>query len=234
MNRWFALFVGLGIAVCPLGTSRSEDKKPREVKDWGTVTDPEGDCTIKEEKGKLTISVPGVSATTKSHDLHPGNFGNRMFAPRVLREVEGDFTATVKVTGEFDPGELGFNGAGLLLWQDEKNIVRLERNKYWVSAQKKHYCYPPLFEYFKDAKYQNTDPKPTSEEFFKGKSTYLRMERNGEKLTAFYSHDGKEWTTAKEITVDLKSKLRVGVAALNTAKTPFTAEFEGFSVVLRK
>lgn len=226
MRYALGLVVALGLSVF----ASSEDKKPQEIKGWGTVTDSEGDCTVKEEKGKLTITVPG----TKPHDLHPGGFAGRMGAPRVLREIEGDFTATVKVTGDFDPPKPGFHGAGLLLWSDAKTLVRLERNRYWSGNPVRQFSYPPLFEYFKDGKYQNTDPKPTDEEFFKGKSTYLRLERAGDKLTAFYSHDRKEWTTVKEITVDLKAKVQVGVAVVNTAKKDFTAEFEEFSVVARK
>ena len=60
-------------------------------------------------------------------------------APRTMAEVDGDFLAYVKVDGEIDPGldaptdsrgqrlPFPFQGAGLLLYQDKDNFVRLER-----------------------------------------------------------------------------------------------------------
>ena len=51
-----------------------------------------------------------------------------------MREVEGDFVITVKVVGEFRPGgkstnpkTVPFNGAGILVWSDPDNYIRLER-----------------------------------------------------------------------------------------------------------
>src|SRR5437773_544626 len=110
------------IAACLLaGCLAAEDRKPQTIEGWGAVTDPAGDCTVKHDKQKLTVKVLGGT-----HDLNQDIGG--MKAPRVLQAVEGDFTAQVKVTGEFEPGEKSaarntrpFNSAGLLLWHDEKN-----------------------------------------------------------------------------------------------------------------
>jgi hypothetical protein len=122
----------------------ADNNSSKPVAGWGTLTDPEGDCTVKAEKGKLSITVPGGT-----HDLNAALGG--MTAPRVLREVEGDFTAQVKVTSEFDSGKMAANAntrpfvsAGLILWQNEKNYVRLERNAFWVDEQSVTVCYPPL------------------------------------------------------------------------------------------
>jgi regulation of enolase protein 1 (concanavalin A-like superfamily) len=199
----------------------------RTIAGWGTVTDRAGDCTVREEGGKLTVTVP-----EGTHDLNP-NLGG-MKAPRVLKEVEGDFTAQVKITGDFRPGEEAaspiarpFNGAGLLLWQDEKNFIRLERNAYWVEGR--YVCYPPLFEQYEGGEYQETNPDPTlAEEFFRGRSTWLRLGRRGDRVIASYSHDGQEWTEAKEVGVKLPAKARVGVAVVNTSARPLSVEFEDF------
>src|SRR5260370_32510067 len=87
------------LAACLLAVClAAQDKKPRTIEGWGTVTDPADDCTLKHEKKKLTVTVPGGT-----HDLNQAIGG--MKAPRVLQEVEGDFTAQVKVTGDFKPGE---------------------------------------------------------------------------------------------------------------------------------
>ena len=217
--------IALAVAVCLVAAAAlARDAKPRTIRGWGTVTDPDGDCTVKTGKDKLTITVPGGT-----HDL---NAAVGMSSPRVLKEIEGDFTIQVKVTGDFDPGDKAgnaratpFNGAGLLVWQDAKNYIRMERNRYWVAGQGKYACYPPLLEYFKDGQYQNTDPDPTLDEFFKGKSTWLKLQRRGDKVTASYSHDGQEWTEVKEIDAELAKKLKVGVAVVNTSAKSFAAEF---------
>jgi len=85
------------------------DEAPKTV--WGAFEDPDKDCAFKEEKGSLSISVPG-----KDHDL--GIERAKMNAPRAMQPVEGDFTVQVKVTGKFDPRQminlerLAYHGAG--------------------------------------------------------------------------------------------------------------------------
>jgi hypothetical protein len=209
----------------------AEEKKPQIIGGWGTLTDRTGDCVIKKQDGKLSVTVPGGR-----YSLNASVGG--MKAPRILKEVEGDFTIEVKVEGDFKPGEIPagvdvrpFHGAGLLVWQDAGNYVRLERNVYWVREQGVYVCYPPLLEYFEEGEYQDTNPAPALyDRFFTERSTWLKLARWQDKLTASYSHDGKEWIVVKTIPVELSKKLRVGVVAVNTAAKPFAVEFENLKV----
>lgn len=212
------------------GSDHLADKKPPLIDRWGAVVDRDGDCTISESKGKLSITVPGTL-----HNLNPSIASN---APRVIQPVDGDFTATVKVSGDFKPGEHAtkpsgypFVGAGLLLWQDDKNCLRLERNSWWMADEKKHGCYTPLVEYYKNGVDQDTNPGGTTDEFFKGNSTWFRLQRKGDRVIASYSDDGKEWKVAREVKVVLAAKLSIGVAAVNSSDKPLTVEFEDFKVV---
>lgn len=208
----------------------ADPAKPREVRGWGPLIDPVGDCVMAEDGEKLTLTVPAGNRNLST--------AINTSAPRLLREVEGDFTAVVKVTGEFDPGTRGveatpFNGAGLLVWADERNFVRVERNSYWLAGRQRFFCYPPLVEYFKGGAGQNTNPDPTeAANFFTGWSTHLRVDRRGDRLTASYSHDGTGWTGVKEFSVEMPPKVFVGVAAVNTAAQPFNVQFEGLSVTV--
>jgi hypothetical protein len=210
----------------------ADDEKPRSIKGWGKVIDTAGDCSVKGDENRLTIEVPGGT-----HDLGP--FPRGLHAPRVLKEVEGDFSVQVKVTGDFRPGEelappapSPFNGAGLLIWQDSKNFIRLERNAWWPPDGGGYACYPPLFEYYWKGQFQYTNPNVTRASFFKGRSTWLKLERRGGKVSASYSHDGKEWTEVKQIDVDLPRKVQVGVAAVNTSTKPFVVRFQELALGL--
>jgi hypothetical protein len=70
--------------------------------DWGMAIDPDNDCKIVDQGKALEISVPATH-----HDLNADN--DKLNAPRVLREVSGDFTMTVKVIGTFQPGTQSTN-----------------------------------------------------------------------------------------------------------------------------
>jgi len=216
--------------ICGLaGSVTAQEKKAQMLKGWGDVTDPDGDCKIQIKKSKLLITVPGTL-----HDLNPRN--NKINAPFVLQEIEGDFSAQVKVSGDFQPGEKStapnsppFNGAGLLLWQDDKNYLRLERNV-WFASDGKYTCHPPLFEQCQNGEYTNHNSATTTEPFFK-RSTHLRFERRGDKITAALSHDGKIWSIVKEIIAPYSSKVKVGVDAINTSTKPFTVEFDELKLI---
>ena len=194
---------------------------------WEIVC-PDETCRIEGQAGsKLTISVPATN-----HDLNPRR---RMNAPRVLKRVAGDFTVQVKVTADFTPGDQStgkgkpFNGAGLLIWGDENNFLRLERNAYRSSGLL--FCYPPLIEHWRDGKYAGVNASPMlAEEFFEGRSTWLKLQRQGKRMTASFSHDGEEWSVAKEFSVEFAEEVSVGVQALNTSNAPFSVEFEEFGI----
>ncbi len=225
--------VGLVLLATALGCGAIADdqvKDGRALVGWGAIVDPDGDCQIKGDKKKVTITVPGTP-----HDLS-GNFINKN-APRVLQEIEGDFTVQVKVTGDFDPGNkpavegtIAFNGAGLLIWKNENNYLRLERNL-WYTPDGIEAQFPPLLEYWKDNDPAFFMPGATKQ-FFEGRSTHLRLKRRGAKVTAFVSHDGKTWLDGKTLDTDFPKKVKVGIDAINTSSRPFTVHFEELRVTL--
>lgn len=221
------LVCALAVCCASCFVTKQEPKIEPRI-DWGNVTDPDGDCPVRIDKSKLTITIPATE-----HDLNPRL---KMNAPRILREVDGDFDVQVKVSGAFNPGKqptgggFPFNGAGLLVWQNDSNYLRLERNLWWDTTQGKHGCYPPLFEYFKNGQYMDTDPPGTLRPFFQGRSTYLRLERRGQVITALYSHDGQQWRQVSEIVVAFPDRVSVGMAALNTSDKIFVVEFEEFKL----
>jgi len=229
MIQMTRLLLGLVLAISTSVLANAQDDK--KIEGWGAVVDPDSDCTIEHKEGRLTITVPGTP-----HNLNERISG--LNAPRVLQKLEGDFTVQVKVTGEFKPDPesnvlprgLAFNGGGLLIWQDAQNFIRLERNV-WITGDGLSACYPPLFEHVQDGQGQPTNPPPTLfSDFFNGDSTWFRLERKQDAISASYSHDGKEWTQVKTIPVRLAKSVSVGVAAINTSKKPFQATFSELQV----
>jgi type 1 fimbria pilin len=80
----------LTIAAILASSGFSQDRPERNIKGWGDVVDPSKDCEFKPDGNRLTIVVPGTK-----HDLSIET--GDITAPRVLREIEGDFIAQVKV-----------------------------------------------------------------------------------------------------------------------------------------
>lgn len=224
-------FFCASLLVCSLATGiKAWEDNPQTIAGWGTVSDLLGDCTVKADEKKLSVRVPGGT-----HDLNQVAGG--LSAPRILQSVDGDFVIEVKVTSDFEPGRESaaaeispFNSAGLLVWQDEKNYIRLERNRWWARDANDYACYPPLIEYYREGVYQQSDPPPTWATFFKGKSTWLRLAREGEVVTASYSHDGEKWTQAKRLKTDFAKKLQVGVVVVNTSAKELAVEFDGLTI----
>ena len=99
------------------------------IRGWGSLIDPDGDCSFLIQSDRVSIQVPG-SPHGLSSEI------DRMNAPRILQDIRGDFAVEVRIDGKFLPGESTFagraayNGAGVLLWQDDGNYIRLERAVY--------------------------------------------------------------------------------------------------------
>jgi len=206
--------------------TRADEQKPLTFLSWTRIIDPDGDCEIVPGDDKLTITVPPTN-----HNLHPVRGVN---APRVVQRVRGDFTAQVKVTSDFNPGRQAtgmgtpFNGAGLLLWGNSQNFLRVERNAFRSGDTLS--CYPPLIEHWREGEYAGANDAVADADFFKGRSTWFKIARRGKQTTVFMSHDGKEWTEIKTFEAEFPEKLSVGVAAVNSSNAPFTVEFEEFEV----
>lgn len=207
-----------------IGLCRGADKKPDELKGWGTVVDPANDCKFVDENGKLTITVPGTH-----HDLNPTPAFDNVLAPRVLQDSEGDFTIQVKV-GTFDrptaktassKANISFVGAGLLVWQDEKNFVRLLRAANGDRGD--------LFGHLEVYR----DGKMVGGGYARGipdKATYLMLSRKGDTFSFAVSEDGEKWTEIKGQDIGLSKRLKVGVAVTNATNKEFAPQFESLSL----
>lgn len=183
---------------------------------WGDLVDPGKDCKVRLDDKALVFDVPAGT-----HALKP--FPEKQNAPRVLRDIEGNFVAALKIMGDF-PGDTAnpetVQSAGLLLWQDERNFIRLERRS------DKHGDVLTL-DYWKDGQPQDA----SAGVLVKGDTVWVRLTRRMDKLKAESSHDGKTWTDLKALgSVRLSSRLNLGPLVTNSAGKPVQARFEEFQV----
>lgn len=224
------------LALLTIGlTTLADESTPKKeaIAGWGTAIDPAGDCKFKAADGKLMITVPG---TDKPHDLSPELASST--APRVLQPVRGDFVIQVRVDGEFQPGDestqagrTGYTGAGLVVFADQGNFVRLERaTLHHQGDEEKPYT---NFEIRVDGRLERigtTGDLPTEWD----KPTWLRLERKGQQLLGAMSHDGEHWTYGepKELRAEAwtRDEIVAGVAAISTSRNPFVPTYSAFSI----
>lgn len=203
------------------------------VADWGRAVDPNGDCTFYTSDGKLLIHIPagppphGFAAENRSTD-----------APRVLRDLCGDFTIQVQVDGRFSPGDesaqpgrTAYQGAALVAMAGgPENAVTLARAVLQrPGSEAAHYA---NFEIRIDGELQrmglpSDGPLPATG------PVYLRLERRGNQMQAATSTDGVSWTNLppKELPADCPDTMQVGIVALSTSHHEFNPRFSDLQVL---
>jgi len=211
----------------------AQASRPKTPSQWSCEVNLTDSIKMKHEPGMTTISLHGGVATNNAPQY--GLFN----APCALVQVVGDFVAAVEVLNSFDPGSEGvvlpsgkkfptsFQSTGLLVWQDEKNFVRLERSK--ASDGKIGMVNRVLVEVYKNGReaaihYIDVPEQPIGLAVFrKGGSVRLlfALLSPGEKI---------EYRLFKEMAVDFDNEVFVGVAAANFSKRPFQAKLKGFQL----
>ncbi len=209
-------------APTPAATQPAQAQAPAAATaEWGTPEDPDHDSQIKVEGAAATIVVPGGI-----HNLvtPPGQAN----APRIMRPVEGDCFAEVKVADGLRPADpaapganVPFQGAGLVLWGDAGDFIRLESAAVSRGGQVHAYI---LFEH-----HRTGAPAMDQGAQFAGGPVWLRLERRGNQVTAWYNTDGTNWIALRPMDF-AAPRASAGVAAVNTAAAPFPARFEGLRV----
>jgi regulation of enolase protein 1 (concanavalin A-like superfamily) len=194
----------------------------KELGDWGLAIDQDKDCEFQPDGKSLTLKIPG-----KLHDLNPDS--GILNSPRVVREVDGDFVVTVRVTGDFKPGGkstnpkgVPYNGAGLIIWSDSDNFIRLERAA--VLRNNNVGAYVTFEE--REGGYRGA----THNDSFAAGPCYLRIERKGSRIMGAVSADGNTWKKLKPIDTVWPAKLKVGLLAVNSSSEPFAVKFEEFNL----
>jgi regulation of enolase protein 1 (concanavalin A-like superfamily) len=216
--------LGIGETKTPIVGTPEKEPDGKALEGWGLAIDLNGDCKFTPGNKMMKIEVPGTF-----HDLNPDT--KNLNSPRVMAPVDGDFILTVKVAGQFNAGGkttnpnprgLPYNGAGILVWSDSDNFIRLERAAFSRNGKVVNSV---AFEE-REGGYRGANHNQNSEPG----DCWLRMERRGSRINGAISYDGTTWTKLKPIDTVWPKKLKVGLLAINTSSEPFTPSFEQFDL----
>jgi hypothetical protein len=195
------------------------------VSGWDRPVDPLGGCRFRRSGDRLTLSVPGKGGGSLL------NARGLLNCPRLLRGVEGDFVAQVRVGGNLALalGARGYRRAGLLL-VDGRDAISVYRSDSGPAEEMHVGRLPSLSG-------EVARGGGVVRFFLAGpavaRPAYLRLERRGNRLDVAFSLDGKRWApvpTHGYLSGVLPWKLKVGVFAEATAPGTFKAEFDRFSL----
>lgn len=163
--------------------------------------------SLTANSGSLRLSV-----SQGNNDLRAGSNLN---APRLLQQAAGNFTVTIQL--RVDP-QYDYQGAGLLLWQDASNYLRLERAN-GHSGQGIYTWYG-----------QNGSHHEGGFSSTTAANIYLRLQRVGNRFIGFYSEDGASWSQIAQLTLPFLSNLEVGVTLINAGQDHiFYAHFDSIA-----
>jgi len=217
------IFCLLGSIICSGVAAEDRNLKDgiESLDGWGQLVDPDGGCSVQLEGKVLSIHFgPGPRL------LDSENSG-LMNSPRVVQSIEGDFAIQVVVDGNLplpDPANVqgrAYISGGLLLMQNGKNYVRLERASFTRSGQVWHYA---NFE-------QRVDGQRTRMGLFadfpvpEDKAVEFRIEVKGEDLRALVRQVGDEWHELGRAKVYDRAELLAGVAGVKTDQAEATVSF---------
>jgi regulation of enolase protein 1 (concanavalin A-like superfamily) len=193
------------------------------VGDYGEYSDPDDDCRICEHDGKLELTVPGGC-----HDLNPTAEVNKVNAPRILREVDGDFAVQVRVLPFPRPADGSqlkdrplYQALGLLFWVDNKTFLR------WQLADNGG-KEAPFWRYdaYKDGKAVAGAAKKLGDDGY-----FIRLERTGGRILVSYGVNGEDYEMFANVPLDSPRKAKVGVFAVNVSKKTLNANFDDYQFI---
>jgi regulation of enolase protein 1 (concanavalin A-like superfamily) len=223
MHRLASALVVMAFIACPDREASAQGRPKVSIVGWGEAVDPDNDCQIRTERGELRISVPGTK-----HDLCSEI--NEMNAPRVLRKIDGDFIAQAKVSGNVQhtgnrtsQRSLAYHGAGLLLWKDDQNYIRLERAGIVRQDDRVlHYAHIQLR--------LNGRVVGNHSIQIADQDTFLRLERRGSRIYGLTSADGLHWNSLEPFEPDFPWELKLGFTAISTSTDPLKVSFSELEV----
>jgi regulation of enolase protein 1 (concanavalin A-like superfamily) len=158
---------------------------------------------VKARAGFLRLSAPD------GKDMWVGNYD----APRLLRPVSGNFIIETPV--EFNP-TTHYQGAGILIYQDDGNFLRLERGFGGLAPTGNSVSF------VKEGEGLVGDAVPID-----ATRVELRVQRVGNQFTAWWREPNKAWQQIGSTDLDLQPDVQVGVLQVaNWGGEQINADFD--------
>jgi regulation of enolase protein 1 (concanavalin A-like superfamily) len=189
---------------------------------WNVI-DPDGGSTFS-----LTAHRGWLRITTTSP---PGRdlLGTiKVNAPRILQTVSSDFVIETKISSIMNEND---EGAGLLVWKDSANYLRLDRMSRTIGGpvqQQIFFCGTiggniPIPGETKIVLQSNVNP------------TYLRLVRRGNVFSGYYSSNGISWHHVADVTFAAKNPVRTGIdIIIEYHSGTFFADFDYFRIAVKR
>ena len=220
------LIAGL-LATSVLAAPIPKDETGRIARVYGVAHDPDKGAEFRNVGDTLHVSLP-----LRPRLLAP--FRGALNAPRVWREVRGNFTATVKVSfpvrAKVPPRHEDVPearaGGGLVVWLDATNLLTLTRDE--------RECDGTPGEYLRAECCAKGFTRGAADYRAPQKAGYLRVTRWDKGLSCSYSRDGKKWTPLGSYAAEWGDTLKVGVVAENSFKAPFEVAFDEYTLIPTK
>jgi hypothetical protein len=197
---------------------------------WGEPVDPLKDCTIEPDGTRLRLKMPG-----SPHPFTPAG-EKPSLAPRVRRELTGDFDARVKVVSVTPPGEDSggtlMSSGGLYLGTDDSTYITISQYSTWGRNGPGANIQYLSNQRAPDA--PSTGEQKDRPAAAEGKPSYVRFVRAGQTVTAYTSHDGEKWDVHCTRSYAWPDKVYLGVFASHGTNKPVEALFDDFTVTTPK
>ncbi|HPN64641.1 MAG: LysM domain/BON superfamily protein [Candidatus Aerophobetes bacterium ADurb.Bin490] len=156
-------------------------------------SDNKKDCSYEIKDGLLYIQARG-----DGHDIF---MDSNTDAPKMLADITGDFTIETKMN--FTAKNNG-NGAGIVIWQDNHNFLRIDRVLHFQTRNVINVSGAAGGKWF----YSEEIP-------YTLELSYLKMQRIGNLFTASCSVDGNIWFNFTPVEFPVSSSVKAGLFVLN-------------------
>lgn len=194
-----------------------------------TIVDPDGGSTfdLTAHRGWLRITT----TSPPGRDLIGTSFVN---APRIVQSVSSDFTIKTKVSSVMDEND---EGAGIVVWKDSSNYLRLERMSRTIG-----YSVEPQIVFIGTINGAWSMPSPQQSSPggiihlpSNSNPTYLKLTRSGNIFSGYYSTDGINWNHVADIVLAVNDPVHVGLDIINVYHSgTFFADFDYFNRTAKK
>jgi regulation of enolase protein 1 (concanavalin A-like superfamily) len=149
-------------------------------------------------------------------------------APRILQTLSSDFIIETKISSIMNEND---EGAGLLVWKDSANYLRLDRMSRTIGG-------PVEQQIFFCGTIGGNFPIPGETKIVLQSSvnpTYLKLVKRGNVFSGYYSSNGILWHHVADVTFAMGNQLQVGIDIITAYHSgTFFADFDYFRITVRR